>query len=105
MSSIDHNMKDYDQTKAEFELEVPEYFNFSRDVFDKWAANSEKVAMLWTDDQGNERKISYAEFSERSKKLSKLFDKNGLKKGDTVIVILPRVVEWWETFLACLRSG
>jgi len=29
----------------------------------------------------------------------------GLKPGDRVIVILPRIPEWWLLNLACLRSG
>ena len=105
MSSADYNMKNYDQTKAEFKLKVPKHFNFARDVFDKWANDSEKVAMLWIDDQGNEKNITYAQFSEQSKKLSIFFKKSGLKKGDVVVVILPRIPEWWVVFLACLRSG
>ncbi len=34
----------------------PEYYNFAGDVFDKWAKDKEKLAMLWVDDHGTEIK-------------------------------------------------
>lgn len=36
------NFSDYDSIKRDFKLEVPEYFNFARDVLDKWT-DMEKV--------------------------------------------------------------
>ncbi|MEW6276726.1 MAG: AMP-binding protein, partial [Bacillota bacterium] len=99
------NMTDYDQTYAEFKWEVPEYFNFARDVFDKWAQDPGKLAMWWIDDFGNERKITYAEFKKRSSQMANVLRANGVKKGDVVMLIMPRLVEWWETNLACIRAG
>jgi acyl-coenzyme A synthetase/AMP-(fatty) acid ligase len=29
----------------------------------------------------------------------------GLKRGDKVIVILPRVPQWWALNIACIRTG
>jgi acetyl-CoA synthetase/medium-chain acyl-CoA synthetase len=63
-----HNMTDYEKTYAEFRWEVPERFNFARDVIDKWAAQDpNQLAMWWVDDAGNELKRTYADFSTRSK--------------------------------------
>ena len=28
-----------------------------------------------------------------------------MSKGDAVIVVLPRLIEWWEITIACLRMG
>ncbi len=99
------NMTDYDKTYAEFKWEVPAYFNFARDVFDKWAEDSAKLAMWWIDDYGNERKITYAEFKRRSSQMANVLRANGVQKGDVVLLIMPRLVEWWETNLACIRLG
>jgi medium-chain acyl-CoA synthetase len=99
------NMTDYEKTYAEFKWEVPEYFNFARDVFDKWAEDPQKLAMWWIDDHGTERKITFREFKERSGRVANVLRKSGVKKGDIVLLIMPRLVEWWETNLACIRSG
>jgi medium-chain acyl-CoA synthetase len=104
MSQV-HNMTDYDKTYAEFKLEVPEYFNFAGDVIDKWAEDPNKLAMLWVDDEGTEIRKTFLDLSKTSKKLANLLTSQGIKKDDVVMVILPRNIEWWETFTACIRMG
>lgn len=100
-----HNMIDYDKTYAEFKWEVPEYFNFARDVLDKWAEDPDKLAIWWVDDDGNEVKKTFAELCKRSRQLCNVLTEQGVKKGDVVVVIMPRLIEWWEINIACLRMG
>jgi len=104
MSQV-HNMVDYDKTYAEFKWNVPEYFNFSGDVLDKWAQDPNKLALWWVDDDGNEVKKTFAELCQRSRQLCNVLSEQGVKKGDVVIVIMPRLIEWWEVNIACLRMG
>jgi acyl-coenzyme A synthetase/AMP-(fatty) acid ligase len=99
------NMTDYDQTYATFKWEVPEYFNFAGDVIDKWAADPQKLAMLWVDDAGREVRKTFRDVSEGSQRLANVLASQGVKPGDVVLLILPRNIEWWETFTACIRMG
>lgn len=99
------NMVDYDKTYAEFKLEVPEYFNFAGDVLDKWAQDPDKLALWWVDDEGNEEKRTFAQLCQRSRQLCNVLTQQGVKKGDVVVVVLPRFIEWWEINIACLRMG
>ena len=81
-------------------------FNFARDVIDRWAEqDSEKLAMLWVDDAGTERRLSYSDFSERSRQVANMLQAAGVNRGDSVIIILGRQVAWWEIVTACLRMG
>ncbi|MBO8170872.1 MAG: AMP-binding protein [Bacillaceae bacterium] len=96
-------MVNYDESYRNFKWEVPEKFNFCRDVFDRH--DPEKLAMLWVDDDGNEERITFGEFANRSKRLANVFKEHGLKKGETVILLLSRYTAWWESILASLRSG
>lgn len=98
-------MTDYEKTYKEFRWEVPEYFNFARDVFDYWAADPEKLALWWVDDEGNEEKRTFAQVAEESKKLANVLKEHGVNKGDVVVVVMPRLIEWWAINLACLRVG
>ncbi|WP_041283239.1 AMP-binding protein [Desulfofundulus kuznetsovii] len=98
-------MVDYDKTYAEFKWEKPEYFNFARDVIDKWARDPNKLAMLWVDDEGKEVRKTFLDFSRASKRAANVLREQGVKQGDVVVVILPRLIEWWEINLACLRLG
>jgi len=103
--AMEHNMTDYDKEYAEFKWEVPEFFNFAGDVIDKWAEDPDKLAMLWVDDAGTEVKKTFLDISKASKRLANVLTEQGIKKGDVVIVILPRNIEWWEIFTACIRTG
>ncbi len=99
------NMTDYEAERRSFQLDVPEYFNFATDVIGKWASNSTKPAMLWVGQHGEERGLTFAYFAERSNRAANAFSKLGIKKGDRVLVMLPRVPEWWESVLGLMKIG
>ena len=44
--TVQPNMTDYDKEYKEFKWQVPEYYNFASDVFDKWAQDKKNLAML-----------------------------------------------------------
>ncbi|XP_036597557.1 acyl-coenzyme A synthetase ACSM3, mitochondrial [Trichosurus vulpecula] len=106
------NFSDYESVKRDFKIEVPEYFNFAKDVLDHWA-KMEKIgkrpsnpAFWWVNDNGEEVRWNFQELGSLSKKLANVLTECcGLKKGDRVIVILPAVPEWWLANVACLRTG
>ncbi len=100
-----HNMTDYNKTYARFQWNVPEYYNFAVDVIDKWAADPDKPAMLWVDDHGNEIQKTFSDISRASKRLANVLKEKGVKRNDVVLLILPRNIEWWEAFTACIRMG
>ncbi|XP_061175476.1 acyl-coenzyme A synthetase ACSM3, mitochondrial-like [Saccostrea echinata] len=90
---------------------VPQYFNFAKDVVDFWASeNSPKSAsspaLWWIDDEGQEMKFNFQQISNESKRLANVLTNHcGLKKGDILIVILPRIPEWWFIYIAAIRAG
>ncbi len=98
-------MTNYEKTYQEFKWDIPEYFNFAKDVFDKWADDKQKLAMIWVDDDGTEKKITYDELRQRSKKVANVLKNSGIKKGDIVFLAMPKIVQWWEINLACIRLG
>jgi hypothetical protein len=44
-----------------FRWEVPDAFNFGRDVVDRLAAGAPRPALLWGDAAGRERRLSFAD--------------------------------------------
>ena len=104
MSTTPH-MTDYEAERRNFHLEVPEMFNFATDVIGKWARDPHKLAMLWVGQDGEERRITFAQFAERSSRAANAFAELGIKKGDRVLVMLPRIPEWWESVLGLMKIG
>ncbi|NXV79040.1 ACSM4 synthetase, partial [Atlantisia rogersi] len=94
------------------ELEVPEHFNFASDVLDKWSQIEKErkgpsnPALWWINGKGDEVKWSFEELGFLSQKAANLLcGPCGLQRGDRVLVILPRVPEWWLLTVACMRAG
>jgi acyl-coenzyme A synthetase/AMP-(fatty) acid ligase len=105
VTSQSPNMTDYEAERREFRLDVPEYFNFATDVIGKWASDPTKPAMLWIGPHGEERGLTFAHFGEYSGRAANAFSKLGIKKGDRILIMLPRVPEWWESVLGLMKIG
>ena len=89
-------------------LRRPSSFNFARDVVDHWARHDpSQIALYWTDQSLRAtRTLTYAHFSRQSHRVATLLCTTlNIKQGETVILIAPRIPEWWEIATACLRSG
>jgi medium-chain acyl-CoA synthetase len=77
-------------------LERIDQFNFAEDVVDYWAAKKRPLqAMFWLSQDGSEKRfLDFEHFSRQSHRIAKLFDQLRLKRGDTILVVLPRIPEW-----------
>uniref|UniRef100_A0A8B9C836 medium-chain acyl-CoA ligase n=1 Tax=Anser brachyrhynchus TaxID=132585 RepID=A0A8B9C836_9AVES len=105
------NLSDYEAI-GRCEQEVPEYFNFAGDVLDKWSQIEKErkepsnPALWWINGKGGERKWSFEELGFESRKVANVLSGPcGLQRGDRIIVILPRIPEWWLLNTACMRTG
>ncbi|MCX6688678.1 MAG: AMP-binding protein [Methanoregula sp.] len=106
MISTDHNMPDYGTMYKNFRIEVPEYFNFGFDVIDAWAKKDRnKLAMIWVSQKCEEKKYSFFDLANLSNQAANVLLKYGINKGDRVLVMLPRVPEWWIFAIALIKLG
>ena len=87
--------------------EVPTHFNFTHDVVERWAAERpEALALWWIDERSTqERKITFAEMALQARRAAGFFAARGVRRGDRVLLILPRVPEWWIVMLGLIRLG
>lgn len=85
---------------------IPENFNFAYDVMDAWAEEApEKLAILWTNDQGKEIRTTYGELKEQTDQAASYLQSLGIGKNDPVMLILKRHYEWWVIMLALCKIG
>ena len=92
--------------KENFEIIAPENFNFAYDVVDAWAAQApDKLAMLWTNDEGKEMSFTFADIKRESDRVASFFLQLGIKRGDCVMMMLKRRVEFWFTIVALHKIG
>ncbi len=96
----------YEDFFENFQINVPEAFNFGYDVVDEWArVEPEKMALVWCDDHDNEKKITFAELSRLSNQTANAFKRLGIGKGDVVMCILRRRWEYWVCAVALCKLG
>ena len=97
------SVEDYNKN---LEFIIPENFNFAYDVMDAWAEEApEKLAILWTNDQGEEIRTTYGELKEQSDLAASYLQSLGIGKNDPVMLILKRRYEWWVVMLALCKIG
>lgn len=102
----DRDFKDYDDFKQHCRLKTKKDFNFAYDIVDRYATDFPgKLALLWVDDNGEERKFSFDDISRESKRAAYWLVSKGIKKGDTVMLVLRRRYEWWILMPALHRIG
>ncbi len=96
----------YEDFMEQFHVDVPDDFNFGYDVIDAWAeAMPEKEALLWVNDQGEVQHVTYGAFKNITDQCAAFFQGIGIEKGDRVMLILKRRVEWWYSMVALHKIG
>ncbi len=89
-----------------YRIEVPDNFNFGYDVVDEWASsNPGKRALCWTNDRGEHRDLTFGELKTLSDQTAAFFLSIGIKKGDMVMLILKRNIEFWQAIVALHKIG
>ena len=97
------SVEDYNK---HLEFIIPENFNFAYDVMDAWAEEApERLALLWTNDQGKEIRATFRQLKELSDQAASYLQSLGIGKNDPVMLILKRRFEWWIVMLALCKIG
>jgi acetyl-CoA synthetase len=101
-SSFD-SLKDFQEN---FEIIVPEKFNFAYDVVDEYArTNPSKRAICWVNDKGETHDFTFADLKKSSDQAASFFQSLGIGRGDKVMMILKRRYEFWFSILALHKIG
>lgn len=86
------------------ELIAPKKYNIAMEA-EKYANNPNRKALIFQDDQGNRNEITYEKLIENVNKIGNVLLERGLKAGDKVLIMLPRLIETYEVYLAALKTG
>ncbi|BGP14573.1 hypothetical protein JCM10213v2_002522 [Rhodosporidiobolus nylandii] len=99
----------YDAIHARYGAGIPcpPDFSFPSHVVDRWAEERPTLpAIQWVShDFRDERTLTYTDLADLSNRAARVFQQAGLRKGDRVLVQLPRVPEWWIAVFGLQRLG
>src|SRR5210317_501748 len=97
----------------EFETPSVKWFtngklNITENIFERYLhTKKNKPAIIWEPNDPSEasRTLTYFELYEKTCQFANVLLKNGIKKGDRVIIYMPMVPEAAIAMLACARIG
>jgi acetyl-CoA synthetase len=93
----------YEEMARNFRWEVPAGYNIAADTVDKHERG--RLAMLWEDYKGNERRVTFGEVQDTSRRIANVLAGLGVTRGDRVAVLLPSLPETAAAFIAVYRMG
>lgn len=86
------------------ELIAPEQYNLISE-FEKYATGTNMKALIYLNANGEKIEITYDKLMEQANRAANVFIDNGLKKGDVVLVMVPRLIEAYVTYIGALKAG
>src|SRR5882724_3102776 len=95
----------YEERIAQFRWQVPDEFNFAWDVVDSYAEDRSRLALVCENEAGDEARYTFWDIAEKSRRFANVLSGLGVRRGDPVMIMLPRIVEWQIAFLGALRLG
>jgi len=90
----------------DFSIKVPEYYNFGYDAIDRRAEEDPaKLAMLWVNQKGQEKRYTFGDLRALSDRTALILRRYGIRREDRVLIMLPRIPEWWIFIIALIKLG
>ncbi|MGY0692542.1 acyl-CoA synthetase MbcS [Virgibacillus sp. FSP13] len=86
------------------DLVAPKNYNIVMEM-ERYATDPERKALIWQDDAGNNDIVTYTQLMKNVNRIGNAFLENGLKKGDKILVMIPRLISAYEVYLAALKTG
>src|ERR687888_379258 len=98
-----YQLGNYEDMVDKHRWEVPERYNIARDVCDKH--DRDRLAMVWEDWRGNERRVSFGELQDLSNKFANVLAAHGVERGDRVATLLPSLPETAAVFVGTYKRA
>ncbi|KGR77516.1 acyl-CoA synthetase MbcS [Ureibacillus manganicus] len=86
------------------DLLAPENYNIV-DEIERFASKEGKLALMVHHENGDIEKITYKELIKKANKVANVLTARGLQKGDVALVMVPRSVEAYITYIGALKAG
>jgi acetyl-CoA synthetase len=93
----------YEEVCAQHRWRVPERYNIVADVCDKHPRD--KLAMVWEDWRGSERRVSWGELQDLASKFGNVLRERSVERGDRVAMLLPPTPETAAAFFGTWKAG
>src|SRR5687767_15301650 len=95
----------YREVYEAFRWDVPPEFNIAHYACRRWAAERHRLALLWEDESGETRALSFWDLQQQANRLANTLAHLGIARGDRVAILLPQRPETVVAYFACFQMG
>ena len=85
-------------------LNAPNQYNIVNEI-EQFAQDEKRNALIIVDEYQQVTYISYKQLIQLANRYANVFEKVGLKKGDNVLIMLPKSLEVYAAYIAALKVG
>ena len=97
--------KTYNEVYNSFQWDIPQYYNIGVDICDKWAGQSDRLALIYEDESGRVEKYTFADLKRLSNRLANGLNASGIGPGDRFGILLPQCPETAISHIAAYKLG
>src|SRR5205085_11581692 len=101
---LDHRT-DHARATREFRWPKLKRFNWALGHLDPMAQGNDAPALWIVNEDGSEQKRSFRQMSERSAQVANFLRRQGVKRGDRILLMLGNEVALWESMLGAFKLG
>jgi acetyl-CoA synthetase len=83
----------YETLREDFRWRIPKRYNIGLDVCDRHACAANKLALIHLEENGVERRFSFADIKHLSNRFANVLRAHGAVKGDRIGILLPQAPE------------
>ncbi len=98
------DMNNYKESNESFKWNIPEYYTIANAI-DKHAKDRGKIAIYWESEDDDEKIIPYWKLRDDANRFANVLKSLGLKKGDRIMVTLPRLPEVFSAQIGAFKLG
>jgi acetyl-CoA synthetase len=95
----------YGEVCDNFKWEIPKYYNIGVDVCDKWADDKNRLALIYANPHGMDRKYTFSELRDLSNRLANALKAHGITRKDRVGVLLSQRPETLISHISVYKLG
>ncbi len=101
MSPVDRHA----EIHAAHRWEVPPEFNLAHTCCGRWASDRARFALYWEDEDGSRAALTFWDLQQQANRLANSLVNAGIRRGDTIALVLPQRPETIVAHLAVHQLG
>jgi acetyl-CoA synthetase len=100
-------MQSYEEERQRFRPQVPDVYNPTIDIVERWGAEApDDLALVSLDGSGEVvAEHTAAQLADLSRRAARALQSLGIGKGDRAFIMLPRTPAWYAAMLGVIRIG